>query len=114
MMATDILMNSSLITTNAYPTWDFAVKDNMLQTVSGTNGDIQNANIAVFTQKGTIPQLPSAGVNSAGFLTNQISFGSFDANIRTALKNAGASAFVPKYSTASGLLKVSIEEGSTG
>lgn len=113
-MATDILMASTVITGNAYPTWDFAVKDNMLQTVTGSNGDKQNANVAVFTQKGTIPQLPNVGVNWAGFLTNQISFGTLDANIRIALKNSGATAFIPKYSTVSGLLNVSIEMGSTG
>jgi hypothetical protein len=106
-------MSSTVSPGSAYPEWDFVVTNGIVPTVSGTTGDQQNANVAVFMQTGTIPQLPSQGVNWTGFLTSQIGFGQLDANIRQALKNAKADGFVPNYITASGTLTVTVQLGST-
>ena len=113
-MATDALMASTTTSGGAYPTWDFVVVSGQVPVISGTLGDQQNANIAVFMQTGTIPQLPDQGVNWTGFLTSQIGFGQLDANIRQALRNANANGYVPNYATASGRLTVTVALGSTG
>ena len=113
-MAIDALMASTTVQGAAYPTWDFVVVNGQVPMVTGVNGDQQNANVAVFMQTGTIPQLPDKGVNWVGFLTSQIGFGQLDANIRQALQDAQANGYVPNYKTAQGTLTVSVQLGSTG
>lgn len=113
-MAIDALMASTTVQGAAYPTWDFVVTNGQVPMVTGTNGDQQNANVAVFMQTGTIPQLPDKGVNWVGFLTSQIGFGQLDANIRQALQDAQANGYVPNYKTAQSTLTVSVQLGSTG
>ncbi len=51
----------------------------------------------VSDDKGTVPQLPEAGVPWTQFLTKKITFGELDFYIRESLHKADKDAFFPKY-----------------
>lgn len=78
-------------------TWDCAVHGGIVPIVSDDEEDLQAATIAGFLVKGTVPQLPDAGVPWTEFLTKKITFGELDFYIRESLHKADKDAFFPEY-----------------
>ena len=84
--------------TTEYPVWDLKTEGGIVPIISGDKEDVQIASLACFLEKGTIPQLPDAGVEWTEFLTKDKSFGELDAEIRESLRKAGMMEFQPNYS----------------
>ena len=84
--------------TAEYPIWDLKTEGGIVPIISGDEEDVQIASLACFLERGTIPQLPEAGVEWTKFLTQNKSFGELDAEIRESLRKAGKMEFQPNYS----------------
>jgi hypothetical protein len=84
-------------TTPDYPIWDLKTEGGIVPIISGDKEDVQTASLACFLEKGTIPQLPEAGVEWTKFLTDTKTFGELDAEIRESLRKAGMVEFQPNY-----------------
>lgn len=92
----DMAMNIEDIKTSGI-SWDCKLKDGIVEIVTGEKEDIQTATLAGFLIKGTIPQLPEAGVPWLEFLTSSLTFGELDYFIRESLQQAGKDIYMPDY-----------------
>ena len=92
----DLEMKAEEITQND-SVWDVEVRGGVVPIISGEKEETQTATLAAFLELGTIPQLPEAGVDWAGFLTGAKMFGDIDVEIREALRMAGREDYFPNY-----------------
>ena len=92
----DLKMKAEEQTTNG-PVWDVKIINGIVPLITDDEEDMQNATLAAFLIKGTIPQLPETGVAWTDYLANKITFGELDAQIRQAIINAGQTGYYPKY-----------------
>jgi hypothetical protein len=92
----DVEMRAEEFTSDA-PIWDLKTEGDIVPIISGDKEDVQTATLACFLEKGTIPQLPDAGVDWASFLTKDRTFGELDAEIRQSLRNADKMDYQPNY-----------------
>lgn len=106
----DMRMNTEEITTSGVA-WDCKLKDGIVEMVTGDTEDIQTATLAGFLIKGTIPQLPDAGVPWLEFLTGSMTFGELDYYIRDSLALADKEIYMPKYDIVNDQLTMSIGDG---
>ena len=83
--------------TTEYPVWDLKTEGNIVPIIYGDREEVQVATLACFLEKGTIPQLPEAGVEWTKYLTNEKTFGELDAEIRESLRKADKLIFQPNY-----------------
>ena len=91
------------------PLWDFKIKNGILETLDHNEAVQQRANIAVFLQRGTIPQMQTTGNQWAELITNQIAPQTLNVQIRQSILNlTGGLAFLPKYSDSDGKLLVEV------
>lgn len=81
-----------------YPIWDLKTEGSIVPIISGDKESIQIATLACFLEKGTIPQLPEAGVEWTKYLTGAKTFGELDAEIRESLRKADKIEYQPNYS----------------
>ncbi len=93
-----------------YPVWDLKTDDGIVPIMSGEKENLQIATRACFLEKGTIPQLSEAGVEWTAFLTNEISFGELDAQIRESLRKADKSEYFPNYQIENDKLTLSVSK----
>lgn len=93
----DVEMKAEEFTTEN-PVWDLKTEEGIVPIISGDKEDVQIASLACFLEKGTIPQLPEAGVEWTQYLTGNKTFGELDAEIRDSLRKAGKVEFQPNYS----------------
>ena len=93
------------------PTWDFKVKNGILMTLDHNNAVEQRSNIAVFLQRGTIPQMESTGNQWAELMTGQVTPQVINNQIRQSIIDmTGQLAFLPKYSEKDGKLIVEVKK----
>lgn len=83
--------------TGEHPIWDLKTEGGIVPIISGDEEDIQIASLACFLQKGSIAQLPEAGVDWTDYLTGDKTFGELDAEIRESLRKAGMEEYQPDY-----------------
>lgn len=97
---------------NSVPIIDFELNDSGEFTLLNTKAEEQQRVIvSAFTQRGSIPQLPEAGVQWAEYITQQISASELNAQIMNAIQNCGGSfAYRPEYTTLHDKLYVNIVE----
>lgn len=93
----DMKMQAENIRAGHNPVWDVEVKKGIVPIISGDEEKVQTASLAGFLEKGTIPQLPEAGVNWSGFLSGSVTFGELDNEIRRSIRTAGVEEFRPDY-----------------
>ena len=80
-------------------------------TDAGTNGsveDAQHAQTAAFLQYGSVPQLPTFGVQWAEYFTGGVNFGVIDGQIKSNLSAVGLTQFRPTYDLVNDKLTVSV------
>lgn len=92
----DLKMQAEEITTNGI-TWDCELENGIVPIILDDKEDLQCATIAGFLERGTVPQLPEAGVPWTDYLTNKITFGVLDFYVRESLLNVGKDNFFPEY-----------------
>ena len=93
------------------PEWDFKVKKGILMTLDHNNAVEQRSNIAVFLQRGTIPQMESTGNQWVELMTSQISPQALNNQVRQSIVDmTGQLAFLPKYSEHNGKLVVEVKK----
>ena len=92
----DLKMQAEDITT-AGVSWDCDVEDGIVPIIKDDKEDMQCAVIAAFLIRGTVEQLPDAGVPWTEYLTGQITFGVLDFYIRESLKNVQKDNYYPQY-----------------
>lgn len=103
----DLKMKSEDIST-AGVSWDCKVTNGIVPIISGTEEDLQCAIQAGFLIKGTIPQLPNAGVPWTEFLTKKITFGELDYYVRNSIQQSGHENYYPQYDIEKDKLTMSI------
>lgn len=77
--------------------WDCKVEDGIVPIIIDEEEDLQCATLAGFLIRGTVPQLPDAGVPWTDFLTNKITFGVLDFHVRQSMQNVGKDNYYPQY-----------------
>ena len=93
------------------PTWDFKVKNGKLMTLDHGDAVEQRSNIAVFLQRGTVPQMMSTGNQWAELMTSQISPQVLNNQVRQSIvEMTGQISFLPKYSEKDGNLIVEVKK----
>jgi hypothetical protein len=92
----DLKMQAEDITT-AGVSWDCDVINGNVPIIKDEQEDMQCAVIAGFLIRGTVEQLPEAGVPWTEYLTGQITFGILDFYVRESLKNVQKDNYYPKY-----------------
>lgn len=95
-----------------YASWDVDAKGGIVPILSGGKEEVQCATLACFLEAGTIPQIPSMGVDWAGFLTGSKTFGEIDAEIRQSLIAAGREDFRPEYRIDGDRLTLEVARGN--
>lgn len=103
----DLKMKVEEITT-AGTVWDCKVKDGIVPIISDDTEDLQTATLAGFLIRGTIPQLPDAGVPWTEFLTKGLTFGELDFYVRDSLMKVEKETFYPQYEIQNDQLTMSI------
>lgn len=103
----DLKMNVEDITT-AGVVWDCAVQDGIVPIISGETEGLQCATMAAFLIKGTIPQLPEAGVPWTKYLEQKITFAEIDFYIRDSLIKCDKGDYYPQYAINNDKLTMSI------
>lgn len=103
----DLKMNSEDITV-AGVVWDCNVQDGIVPVISGEDEGRQNAILAAFLIRGTIPQLPDAGVPWTKYLTQEMSFAEIDYYVRDSLYKCERGNYYPEYSIEDNKLVMSI------
>ena len=103
----DLKMKAEDITTSG-TTWDCKVDDGIVPIITGDEDDLQTAIQAGFLIKGSIPQLPDAGVPWTEFLTQALTFGELDYYVRNSLQKAGKENYYPQYELEDDKLTMSI------
>lgn len=88
--------------------WDCSVKNGIVPIIVEDEEDLQCATLAGFLIKGTVPQLPDAGVPWTDFLTDKITFGVLDFYVRESLTNVGMNNFYPEYDIQDDQLTMSV------
>lgn len=89
--------------------WDFKVKDGILNIVDGGNAVEQRSFVATYLQRGTVPQIPSAGNQWAELMTGLISPQALNAQIRQSIIDyTGGISYLPKYKDVDGKLVVEV------
>lgn len=79
--------------------WDFKVKDGILHTVDHDQATEQRSFIATYLQRGTVPQIPSAGNQWVELMTSQISPQTLNSQIRQSIIDyTGGISYLPQYS----------------
>ena len=91
---------------------DFNINDSgELKMLTGAAEEKQRAIVASFVQRGTIPQLPTTGIQWAEFLTGTVGYAELNAQILDALHNSALTyAYVPTYKENNGTLNIEITE----
>ena len=92
----DLKMKAEEITIEGV-NWDCEVDNGIVPIIHDEKEDLQCATLAGFLIKGTVPQLPNAGVPWTDFLTNKITFGVLDFYVRESLLNVQKDNFYPEY-----------------
>lgn len=92
----DLKMKAEDITT-AGVSWDCDVIDGNVPIIKDEQEDMQCAVIAGFLIRGTVEQLPEAGVPWTEYLTGSITFGILDFYVRESLKNVQKDNYYPQY-----------------
>ncbi len=105
----DLKMKAEDITASTV-SWDCKVTQGIVPIISGDEENLQNAIQAAFLVKGTVPQLPDAGVPWTDYLTQKIDFGSLDYYVRDSLQKAEKGIFYPLYDIQDGKLTMNIEK----
>lgn len=103
----DLKMKAEDIT-DAGVSWDCDVEDGIVPIIIDDKEELQCAILAGFLIKGTVPQLPEAGVPWTDFLTNKISFGVLDFYVRESLLNVEKDNYYPEYDVEEDKLTMSI------
>lgn len=103
----DLKMKAEEITTSG-TTWDCKVTDGIVSIISGDEEDLQTATLAAFLIRGTVPQLPDAGVPWTEFLTQRLTFGELDFYVRDSLRKVEKETFYPQYDIQDDQLTMSI------
>lgn len=103
----DLKMKAEEITV-AGTNWDCQVIDGIVPIITGDEENLQSAIQAGFLIKGTIPQLPEAGVPWSDFLTQKMNFGELDFFVRDSLQKAGKENYYPQYDIENDKLTMSI------
>lgn len=89
--------------------WDFKVKDGILLTVDHNNALEQRSFVSTYLQRGTVPQLPSAGNQWVELMTGQISPQALNAQIRQSIIDyTGGLSYLPKYKDKNGKVVVEV------
>ena len=109
----DAVLQSGSTTPNQYQTFDYLVQGNIVPVLNdaGTTGsieDAQHAQMAAFIQVGTVPQLPTFGVQWVEFFTGGVNFGVVDGQIKSNLMATGLSNFRPVYDLVNDKLTVAV------
>lgn len=89
MKAEDIGLNGTV--------WDVKVTNGIVPIITDDEENLQCATLAGFLIKGTVPQLPDAGVPWTDFLTKKISFGELDFYVRDSLSKVNKQTYYPSY-----------------
>lgn len=108
----DMTMESEIINTSGV-TWDCKVEDGIVPIILNDAEDLQGAILAGFLIKGTVPQLPNAGVPWIDYLTNKITFGTLDFYVRQSLLDADKELYYPQYDIQEDKLTMSIGKLTT-
>lgn len=103
----DIEMNTEDIS-GEFPIWDLKTEGGIVPIMSGEKESLQEATLACFLEKGSIPQISEAGVEWPGFLTGAVTFGELDAQVRESLRKAGKSDYFPNYQIEGDRLTLSV------
>lgn len=91
--------------------WDFKVKNGFLQIVDHNNATEQRAFIGTYLQRGTVPQIPSAGNQWVELMTNQIAPQVLNAQIRQSIiEYTGGLSYLPKYTDVDGKVVVEVKQ----
>ena len=98
----DMALQSSTTLANQYQTFDYLVVGNIVPVITdsgqpGSIEDAQHAQLAAYTQRGTIPQIPGWGVEWVEFFTGGVNFGVVDGEIKQNLIAIGLSNYRPTY-----------------
>ena len=83
--------------TITYPVWDIEVEKGVVPILKDEEENIQQAILAAFIEKGTVPELPDVGIEWTNYLTGTLTFGELNAQIKQSLSNAEKDEFRPKY-----------------
>lgn len=103
----DFKMMSEKIT-DGTKIWDCKVTDGNVPIISGTEEDQQTATLAGFLIRGTIPQIPEAGVPWTEFLSKALTFGELDYYIRESIRKSGKTNYFPQYDIVDDQLVMSV------
>lgn len=91
--------------------WDFKIKDGFLSVIDGNEAQQQKAIVATFLQRGTVPQIPSLGIQWAELFTGSVMPQQVNAQIMSAITEfTGGLKFCPKYSYKNGKLIVEVRK----
>lgn len=103
----DLKMRAEEITDSGVA-WDCKVENGIVPIITDNEEDLQCATLAGFLIKGTVPQLPDAGVPWTDFLTNKMTFGELDYYVRNSLQNVEKETYYPQYDIDKDKLTMSI------
>ena len=92
----DLKMKAEDITT-AGVSWDCEVENGLVPIIKDETEENQGATLAGFLIRGTVPQLPEAGVPWTEYLTGKITFGVLDFYVRDSMRNVGRDNYFPQY-----------------
>lgn len=89
--------------------WDFKVTKGILQIVDHNEAVEQRSFVSTYLQRGTVPQIPSAGNQWVELMTSQISPQALNAQIRQSIiDNTGGLSYLPKYKDVDGKVVVEV------
>lgn len=100
-MKTEEMQNSQI-------TWDCKVVDGIVPIISDGDEELQTAVLAGFLVRGTVPQLPNAGVPWSDFLTGKMTFGELDYYVRDSLQKVEKETYYPQYELENGKITMKI------
>jgi len=91
--------------------WDFKVKKGVLQIVDHDQATEQRSFVATYLQRGTVPQIPSAGNQWVELMTSQISPQALNSQIRQSIIDyTGGLSYLPQYSDGDGKVIVEVKK----
>jgi hypothetical protein len=89
--------------------WDFKVKNGILEIADHNNATEQRAFVSTYLQRGTVPQLPSAGNQWVELMTSQISPQALNSQIRQSIIDyTGGLSYLPQYKDKDGKVVVEV------
>ncbi len=78
--------------------WDFKITKGILQVVDHNEAVEQRSFVSTYLQRGTVPQVPTAGNQWVELMTNQISPQTLNSQIRQSIIDyTGGLYYLPKY-----------------